>query len=142
MWKLTLLLSQLLAVILWETVMSAADRQGFTKPTVDHIVEKDRLTPFYQRISKNDVKYCEDKTKLLPRCDMCIPGLQQGVGSEACNEYIPSSRSIRDEIRKLVVQRYGSDMPKEREFGLYPCKSFLFSFAFVLCTLSATSHVL
>lgn len=129
-----LILVVLITLVLCCCVLINGARQDFITPNVDHVEEKDRLTPFYERIKKNDVKYCEDRTKLLPKCDMCIPGLQEGVDSKTCNEYIPSSKSIRDEIRKLVVQRYGTEMPKEREFGLYPCKYFAFVYLSLKCT--------
>ena len=83
----------------------------------------DRLKIFYERIEKPDVKYCEDKTRLLPLCKECIPGLQQGAGSMTCNEFIPSSKAIRDEIKRLTDQRYGHNPVADRPFGLYPCKS-------------------
>jgi hypothetical protein len=35
---------------------------------------EDRLQIFYDRIKESDVKYCPDKTKLLPKCVECIPG--------------------------------------------------------------------
>lgn len=82
----------------------------------------DRLSDFYSRLSQSDVKYCADKTKLLPNCNQCIPGMQPPPGKEACTEYIPSSKSIRDEIRNLVVKRFGDSLPANRTFGLYPCK--------------------
>lgn len=84
-------------------------------------VEPDRLEAFYQRLKESDVKYCSDKTRMLPSCTECIPGLQQGKNSQTCNEFIASSNSIRDEIKNLVIQRFGSSSPKNREFGLYPC---------------------
>jgi hypothetical protein len=84
---------------------------------------RDRMQEFYDRILKSDVKYCEDKTKLLPNCNTCIPGLQQkNPTSTTCDEYIKSSISIRDEISKLTLERYGDQMVKNRPFGLYPCK--------------------
>ena len=41
---------------------------------------EDRLDAFHKRIKKSDVKYCKDRTKLLPDCDVCIPGLQAAGG--------------------------------------------------------------
>ena len=41
---------------------------------------EDRLAAFYKRIKKSDVEYCKDRTKLLPNCDVCIPGLQAPGG--------------------------------------------------------------
>jgi len=83
---------------------------------------EDRLKLFYDRIHKNDAKYCTDKTKLLPQCSECIPGLQKGAGSESCNEFISTSKKIRDEIKKLTDERYGDKPVIDRPFGLYPCK--------------------
>jgi hypothetical protein len=83
---------------------------------------KDRLKQFYERISQSDVKYCPDKTKLLPDCLVCIPGLRKGPGSDSCSDYIPASKGIRDEIGKLTNERYGGNPVKDRPFGLYPCK--------------------
>jgi hypothetical protein len=82
----------------------------------------DRLKMFYTRIAKGDAQYCPDKTFLLPECKICIPGLQKGKGSNTCNEYVPSSKQIRDEIRKLVIERFGANGNPDRLFGLYPCK--------------------
>lgn len=83
-------------------------------------VPEDRLKQFYHRIKKGDTTYCPDNTKLLPACNECIPGLQKGSGSDSCNEYIPASRSIRDEIKKLTDERYGDKPVVDRPFGLYP----------------------
>ena len=83
---------------------------------------EDRLKLFYERIKKDDVKYCADRTKMLPRCTECIPGLQKGAGSDSCNEFISQSKEIRDEIKKLTDERYGDKPVVDRPFGLYPCK--------------------
>ena len=83
---------------------------------------EDRLKLFYERINKSDAKYCADKSKLLPQCNECIPGLQKGTGSESCNEFISTSKKIRDEIKKLTDERYGDKPVIDRPFGLYPCK--------------------
>ena len=96
----------------------------FTLSQIDKL--EDRLSTFYQRLTESDVKYCPDRTKLLPSCTECIPGLTSTSGSSTCNEYIASSKAIRDEIRKLVVERVGENQPKERYYGLYPCKPFAF----------------
>jgi len=85
-------------------------------------IAEDRLKTFYKRISQPDVTYCSDKSMLLPDCKICIPGLQKGKSSNSCNEYIPSSKQIRDEIQKLVEERFGKAVNPERIFGLYPCK--------------------
>lgn len=82
----------------------------------------DRLKMFYNRIVQPDAKYCSDRTRLLPDCKECIPGLKVGAGSSTCNEYIPASKAIRDEIGKLTKERYGHDPVPDRPFGLYPCK--------------------
>lgn len=85
--------------------------------------EEFRLESFYDRISKTDVKYCKDRTKLLPGCDECIPGLQKGTsssGDKECNEYISESKTIRDEIAKLTHERYGKEINPKKPYGLYP----------------------
>jgi hypothetical protein len=82
----------------------------------------DRLQAFYDRIKKDDVTYCADRTKMLPACTECIPGLKVGAGGTgACNEYIPDSKNIREEIRGLTLERFGDKMIANRPFGLYPC---------------------
>lgn len=82
----------------------------------------DRLGQFYARIKQPDAIYCKDRTKMLPACTECIPGLEKSAGSSSCDVFIASSRSIRDEIRKLVIERFGTTSPADRTFGLYPCK--------------------
>ena len=84
--------------------------------------EDDRLSQFYKRIQKSDARYCPDRTKILPACTECIPGLQKGSGSSTCNEFIAPSKEIRDEIKKLTDERYGDKPVADRPFGLYPCK--------------------
>lgn len=86
---------------------------------------EDRLQAFYDRIKKDDVVYCKDKTMLLPACTECIPGLKKDA-SGSCKDYIPDSHAIREEIRGLTLQRYGDKMVPNRPFGLYPCKKTLF----------------
>jgi hypothetical protein len=83
---------------------------------------EDRLAKFYERLAQPDVKYCSDKTRLLPDCKICIPGLRQGTGSSSCNEYVKQSQEIRSEILKLTKERYGNSVQQNRPFGLYPCK--------------------
>ena len=84
-------------------------------------VKVDKLQEFYTRLARPDVKYCPDKTRLLPGCKECIPGLKQGSGSSTCNEYVDQSKSIRNEIATLTSQRYGAAVLKSnRPFGLYP----------------------
>lgn len=83
---------------------------------------EDRLKQFYDRIKKMDAKFCPDRTKLLPSCVECIPGLQKRGGSDNCDEFISTSKSIRDEIKKLTDERYGDKPVPDRPFGLYPCK--------------------
>ena len=86
---------------------------------------KDRLKLFYERIQQPDVKYCEDKTRLLPGCKECIPGLKSSPGSRTCDQYTPVAQSIRDEIGKLTRERFGNKPVPDRPFGLYPCKLFI-----------------
>lgn len=82
----------------------------------------DRLDDFYRRLQQDDVKKCQDSTRLLPDCKRCIPGLQEGKDSKICNEYIKDSQSIRNEISTLTKERYGPHLDPKRPFGLYPCK--------------------
>jgi len=82
---------------------------------------EDRLKRFYQRIEKSDVKFCQDRTKMLPACQECIPGLQKGPHSKTCNEYLPASKAIRDEIRQITLTRFEHQVA-DRPFGLYPCE--------------------
>lgn len=88
----------------------------------------DKLKVFYDRLKQPDVKYCEDKTKMLPDCKLCIPGLRQSTGSNTCDTYLKESVEIRSEIGKLTSDRYGAAVLKSsRPFGLYPCKSSVFN---------------
>lgn len=82
-------------------------------------VEVDRLAQFYKRITNSDVEFCADKTRLMPDCKECIPGLKVGQGSSTCNEFVPSSLKIREEIQKLTRERYPM-IDSNRPFGLYP----------------------
>lgn len=86
------------------------------------VTRGDRLSDFYDRLAKSDAKYCEDRTKLLPDCTECIPGLEKPTGSMSCTNYVPSSKQIREEIRNLVAKRFGDSLPANRTYGLYPCK--------------------
>eukprot|EP01032_Pedospumella_encystans_P007607 gene7607-9109_t len=81
---------------------------------------EDRLKHFYNRILKSDVKYCPDKTKLLPNCTECIPGLQKGPGSESCDELFVGTKGFRKELKRLTDTRYGDKPVADRPFGLYP----------------------
>ena len=82
--------------------------------------EIDRIALFNVRLQQADVEYCPDRTRMLPDCTHCIPGLQQGADSKTCNEFISSSLSIRKEIGDLTRQRYGDKLDPARPFGLYP----------------------
>jgi hypothetical protein len=84
---------------------------------------KDKLKEFYERISKPDVKYCADPTRLLPQCQECIPGTRIGPNSNSCNQFVPSSQAIRDELLKLSKERYGDKLDASKPFALYPCKT-------------------
>ena len=86
-------------------------------------INEDRLQVFYDRIRESDVRYCEDKTKLLPDCKECIPGLKESTKSGSCDSFIPASMDIRQEIGKLTHERYGGTIKANRPFGLYPCES-------------------
>jgi hypothetical protein len=84
---------------------------------------EDKLKGLYESLKNPNVKFCKDKTRLLPDCTACIPGLQQTTGSETCNSYVKESVDIRSEIGKLTSQRYGADvLTSSRPFGLYPCE--------------------
>ena len=86
-------------------------------------VVADRLEEFYERLKKEDVKFCSDRTKLLPACIECIPGLQKSSPtSTTCDEFIQDTKSIRSEIGKLTMERFGPKLQPNRIFGLYPCK--------------------
>jgi hypothetical protein len=104
------------STVLWVCVVAAAVASCLGQAA------EDRLKQFYDRIKKSDVLYCADRTKLLPSCTQCIPGLQKPAGSQVCSEFIPASQSIREEIKKLTDQRYGDKPVPDRPFGLYPCK--------------------
>jgi hypothetical protein len=84
------------------------------------LISSDRLEDFYQRLAKDDVKYCSDKSKMLPDCLKCIPGLEQGTGRPSCDLFVKESQEIRNEIEALTKERYGPDIPPARKFGLYP----------------------
>lgn len=85
----------------------------------------DYIAAFYERLKQSDAKYCEDRTRMLPDCKECIPGLTtSSVESTTCDTYIPGSAKIRDEIEGLTKDRY-ANLPEEkgrypRPFGLYP----------------------
>ena len=83
-------------------------------------IEVDRLSAFLKRLASDDVEYCSDRTRLQPDCKECIPGLRAGAGSSSCNEFVPASLKIRNEIGKLTLERYGSKLDPARPFGLYP----------------------
>lgn len=85
--------------------------------------DPDRLQLFYDSLKRSDVKYCEDRTRLLPNCKECIPGLKEsGLGAKTCDQFIGPSTDIRNEISKLTHERYGTAIKPNRPFGLYPCK--------------------
>jgi hypothetical protein len=92
--------------------------------------DKLSLEEFYKRINQSDVIYCEDRTKLLPDCKQCIPGLERTSSSSSssssidhsCSRFTKSSINIRNEIKKLTEERYGGKILENRPYGLYPCK--------------------
>lgn len=86
--------------------------------------DKLSLEEFYKRINQPDVMYCEDRTKLLPDCKQCIPGLERTSLSmnQSCSRFTKSSINIRNEIKKLTEERYGGKILENRPYGLYPCK--------------------
>lgn len=81
-----------------------------------------RLKTFYAMLADpaKKVQSCSDGTKLLPECVQCIPGTQLNKATSSCTDFIPSSQSIREEIRKLTIERYPTNRFADREFGLYP----------------------
>ena len=84
---------------------------------------EDRLQVFYDRLKEQDVLFCQDRTRLLPHCKECIPGLEQSEGSTSCDSYVKETLEIRKEIEKLTTDRYGVEVLKSsRPYGLYPCK--------------------
>ena len=70
--------------------------------------------------SSANIEYCMDRTKLLPDCNTCIPGLQASVKGEICDIFVQDSIAIRNEIKGLTLERYGEKMVANRPFGLYP----------------------
>ena len=105
-------------------MLVAARGQEVMKSNRPNVFGVDRLKAFYERIRQPDVQYCPDRTRLLPDCKICIPGLQQGEGSSKCDSYIPSSDGIRAEILKLTKERFPDDVGSAermpRPYGLYP----------------------
>ncbi len=49
--------------------------------------------------------------------------MKENDHSTSCTKFIDSSASIRDEIKKLTIERYGDSQKTNRPFGLYPCKN-------------------
>jgi hypothetical protein len=66
------------------------------------------------------IEYCQDRTKLLPDCKVCIPGMTSSIKGAICDQFVPDSTAIRKEIKGLTLERYGSNMVANRPFGLYP----------------------
>jgi hypothetical protein len=51
-------------------------------------IEKDLISDFFTALKANtEVKYCEDKTRLLPDCKACIPGLKEAAGGSKRAEH-------------------------------------------------------
>lgn len=71
----------------WSKLALALDEEVLTVSANE--ADVDRLGKFYSRILQSDAVYCQDRTKLLPSCDRCIPGLQQSVEGGPCDTYIP-----------------------------------------------------
>ena len=94
---------------------------------------EDKLQIFYDRLKQPDVKYCADKTRLLPDCEVCIPGLRQSTSSSTCDSYVQESIEIRSVIGKLTSDRFGEALRTSfRPLGLYPCKyNFYYCYCFV-----------
>lgn len=106
----------------------------------------DRLKMFYSKIAdpSTGVKSCKDRSMLMPKCTECIPGrshtykhadkhtykhtyigtkgTQASKTGGSCDEFIKGTKDIREEIGILTKQRFGTNLPPDREFGLYPCK--------------------
>jgi hypothetical protein len=92
----------------------------------ENVYGPDYIAAFYEQLKTTPgVKYCDDRTKMLPACKECIPGLTTASAeSTTCDTYMPGSAKIRDEIEGLTKDRY-ANMPQEkgrypRPFGLYP----------------------
>ena len=91
--------------------------QAYNGPQIE-----DRLGIFYERLKQLDVKYCDDKTLMLPNCNKCIPGLVEGDNQSKgrCSVYNVASMAIRKELANLVELRYGKvNVPSNRTFALY-----------------------
>ena len=107
---------------------SQQQEQRFQQQQQQQQQDKLSLEEFYKRINQSDVIYCEDRTKLLPECKQCIPGLEREVSSsssyddQSCSRFTKSSINIRNEIKKLTEERYGGKILENRPYGLYPCK--------------------
>lgn len=76
-----------LVCLVWSRAVQGLDEEILT--VTASLASVDRLGKFYSRISQSDAVYCQDRTKLLPSCDRCIPGLQQSVEGGPCDTYIP-----------------------------------------------------
>lgn len=94
----------------------------FASQVSNNAVWFDRLKQFYQKIADptTGVKSCADRSMLMPQCLQCIPGTQKSGKSNSCDEYIKGTKDIREEIGTLTKQRFGENLPPDREFGLYP----------------------
>jgi hypothetical protein len=105
-------------------ILCVSQGQELLKSNRPNVFGVDKLKLFYERIRQSDVKYCPDRTRLLPDCNVCIPGLQQNDGSSTCDSYIQSSESIRSEILTITKERYPDDLGSAdrmpRPYGLYP----------------------
>ena len=76
-----------LLCLVWSKVAQGLDDEILTVSA--SAADIDRLGKFYSRIAQSDAVYRKDRTKLLPTCDQCIPGLQQSVEGGPCDTYIP-----------------------------------------------------
>lgn len=102
-------------------------------------VKVDKIQAFYDLLNSNPgVKHCPDKTRLLPGCTNCIPGMKEGK-SKTCDEFTTASADIRAEIKKLTLERYGDNMDPKRPFGLYPCEYHLVVLSNVCSSIHAPS---
>jgi hypothetical protein len=109
--------------------LSSGEEPAILDVNRPNVYGTDYIRLFYDRIKQSDAKYCTDRTKMLPDCTLCIPGLRHSKPeSTSCDAYLPSSSKIRQEIRALTVDRYGANGDQSvegqkrypRPFGLYP----------------------
>ena len=50
---------------------------------------------------------------------LLLQGMQMSTNGK-CEDFIPIAKSIREEIERITLERYGK-LSEEKRFGLYPC---------------------